>query len=664
MNLNQTRFFDMLVEVVNRQSEQLQVMSRVMEDKVSKDKLINALELKANRKDVTTGFDKLRLYMDNFKNEDKIQYVTRHEIGEIINEHLLLDGNQNYNSSDHQQKLNMIAYEKLLERKLESRMTRDDAEVLFEKKILDYTKRDEIRGLKDYIETLSERVDNSEIEARVKLSEISEKLDDVSYDVRLKVENLQKEYSSAQFIRKRDLEFLDKECFFDLKADVENLKKAQIAENFDLILKKTRKLDDSIKKLDKDFDYALGKFKTDNEKIINELKFDVITYKSDVLSEFSKVHKTIGSGQPVQEESNFDIKLDKIYKQIGLFENSVKAIEQEMSEKVREMNKTTEECRNNTEKLKKINTHVQLELADLKKVVTGKQNQRQDLSTLFDDMKHEHNRKLSEIEIEIKALKINAKERISSHKQNNTVDDFETYVLERLSKLDKALKGIDQSGSDRKMISTVKILPEKESTNEYANELKQLRTMIDKKADSFTICKLLDEKADIEEVNKLLKELHNEIDSIPAQIVEPTRTIDTIRKSEAVMWTWKSGLLISDQRIPWENEQHNTMPSNFILCKNRFETIVMSEGLYEISFGFFGRKKPKVEMILNGEVIVNSLKMKLSENSDKFENKHSSGNIVGLTYYDFIALPYNSRIYFTFEGGKGYEGFVRFKKFK
>lgn len=663
MSLNQTRFFDNLVDFVTRQNEQLKALSNTLEDKVSKDKLIKALELKANRKDVTIGFDKLKMYMDNIKNDDKVEYVTKKEIGEFINEHLLLDGNQKFNSSDHHHKLNMIAYEKLLERKLENKVSIDDVEIFLEKKVLDYAKRDELRGIKDYIDNLSERVDNSEIESKVKLSEITEKFDDLSYDSRLRIENMQKELTSANFIKKVDINFIDKESYQDFVSDVETLKKAQITDNFDIVFKKTRKLEDAIKKLDKDFDYSIGKFKTDNEKIINELKFDVVTYKSDVLSEFSKVHKNIGSNQPVQEESNFDIKIDKLQNQIRNADQNIKNTESTLTTKINEVYKIVEEFKNGNEMFKKINSHMQIEIADLKKTIGGKTLSVHEIERTLDDMRFENNQKLKEIELEVKSLKIQNKERGSTKKVNSAVDDFETYVLDRISKLDRTIKDIDLGMSDKKLINTVKILPEK-APIDYIDEIKHLKTIIDLKADSLTICKLLDEKADIEEVNKLLKDLHHEIDNIPSQIVQPKQHYDIKPKSESSMWIWKSGLLISDQRIPWEVEQHNNNTSNFILCKNRYEIIVMNEGLYEISFGFFGRKKPKVELVLNSEIIVNSTKIKLNENTDKFENKHSNGNVVGLTFYDFITLPYNSRIFLNFEGGKGYEGFIRFKKFK
>ena len=661
MTLNQSRFFDSLFELVQKQNKQLQALHENLEEKVSKEKLLKALEMKANRKDVTAGFDKLRLYIDNVKNEDKIEYVTKEEIGELINEHLLLDGNQKYSTSDYQQKLNMIAYEKLLDRKLEDKMSNDDVEVLFEKKILNYVKRDELRGLKEHIDNLCERVDNNEVETNVKVSELSEKFDDVSYDVRLKTENLHKEYTNAQFVKKSDIEFLDRETFGDLIADVDSLKKTQMAENFDLLFKKTRKLDDSIKKLDKDFDYSLGKLKADNEKIINELKFDVITYKSDVLSEFSKVHKTIGASQPVQEESNFDIKIDKVFKHLNLMEENVKNLESELQNKTSGLNKSIEDVKAGSDKCKKVNNHIQVEIADLKKLVNTKFNSISELDDALNKLKMENAQRFKEFDLELKGMKLCAKESSLPNKRS-AMDDFETYVLERLSKLEKGAKERDLSPPKKQLLSTLKNMPDRGANN--LDEVKQLKTLIDQKADTEAVCKILDEKADIEEVNKLLTDLHNEIDNIPSQFTLPKKSMESKPKSLAAMWLWKSGLLISDQKIPWEFEQHNTGPSDFTLHKNKYEIIVSNKGLYEVTFGFFGPKKPKVEMVVNGEIVVNSVKMKFNENTDKLANRNQDVNTAGLTYYDFLMLPDDTRVYFNFEGTKRCEGFIRFKRFK
>ena len=101
----------------------------------------------------------------------------------------------------------------------------------------------------------------------------------------------------------------------------------------------------------------------------------------------------------------------------------------------------------------------------------------------------------------------------------------------------------------------------------------------------------------------------------------------------------------------------NTDPSNFIRSGNKFEVVIMNEGLYEITFGVYGCKSPQIEICLNDEVISSSQKM-LNPKLDKLENRHSDGNVVGLTILDYFMFPFNSWIWVNFKGDVGYQGFI------
>ena len=71
------------------------------------------------------------------------------------------------------------------------------------------------------------------------------------------------------------------------------------------------------------------------------------------------------------------------------------------------------------------------------------------------------------------------------------------------------------------------------------------------------------------------------------------------------MLYWKNKYL-SNKKICWTKEIINSDHSNFVLSKNKYEIIIINEGLYKIAFGFFGKLKPKIEMYLNGHIVVNS----------------------------------------------------------
>merc|ERR1711935_969843 len=100
----------------------------------------------------------------------------------------------------------------------------------------------------------------------------------------------------------------------------------------------------------------------------------------------------------------------------------------------------------------------------------------------------------------------------------------------------------------------------------------------------------------------------------------------------------------------------NTCPNNFVWEKEKTGIIVVASGLYEITFGFFSRLKPEVQLLVNGEVVIGSVMAK--------EKKyvHTSSNVTGLTCIDFLVLTPRSKLSLTYKGEKGGEGFLGLRK--
>ncbi len=48
----------------------------------------------------------------------------------------------------------------------------------------------------------------------------------------------------------------------------------------------------------------------------------------------------------------------------------------------------------------------------------------------------------------------------------------------------------------------------------------------------------------------------------------------------------------------------NTLPDNFLWEKDKTSILTVAPGLYEISFGFFSRNKPNIQVLVNGEPII------------------------------------------------------------
>lgn len=107
----------------------------------------------------------------------------------------------------------------------------------------------------------------------------------------------------------------------------------------------------------------------------------------------------------------------------------------------------------------------------------------------------------------------------------------------------------------------------------------------------------------------------------------------------------------------------NTLPDNYLWEKDKGTLLVVAPGLYELHCGFFAKKKPKIDVLVNGEVILGAM------NNNSYVVHHSSGklkdqkpgSITGLTLVDFILLPARARISVGYQGELG-EGFLGLRR--
>ena len=68
--------------------------------------------------------------------------------------------------------------------------------------------------------------------------------------------------------------------------------------------------------------------------------------------------------------------------------------------------------------------------------------------------------------------------------------------------------------------------------------------------------------------------------------------------------------------------------------KDKTSILTVAPGLYEVVFGFFAKKKPTVQLLVNGEPVlsaVNSASYVVHHSSGQLKNapKHSAGNVTG-----------------------------------
>ena len=118
----------------------------------------------------------------------------------------------------------------------------------------------------------------------------------------------------------------------------------------------------------------------------------------------------------------------------------------------------------------------------------------------------------------------------------------------------------------------------------------------------------MENKADIDHVNKALTEIHDELD-IKINNTEFSKNLkgyELLTESLCAenclgRWYWKSGELKNDNSIPWEEQNINTCPENFLWEENKTSILTVSPGVYELKCALFSTKhKPVFDVMING----------------------------------------------------------------
>ena len=145
------------------------------------------------------------------------------------------------------------------------------------------------------------------------------------------------------------------------------------------------------------------------------------------------------------------------------------------------------------------------------------------------------------------------------------------------------------------------------------------------KANLSDVCALLDAKAGIDDVNRVLSEVNSELEA-RATVDDLRRTVQDLNASlcsetAVARWIWKTGKTKAGNAVPWNVQSVNTDPSNFLWERDKATVVAVAPGLYEVTFGFFTRRKPSVRLLVNGEPVLAAV------NSASYVVHHSSGRL-------------------------------------
>ena len=208
----------------------------------------------------------------------------------------------------------------------------------------------------------------------------------------------------------------------------------------------------------------------------------------------------------------------------------------------------------------------------------------------------------------------------------------------------------------------------------FNSNFENIHKDMNSKADLKNILELLKNKLDLQNFKEILNDLKKDLAT-----KTPLSDFSSAMDNQAIIndtlcnennigrWLWKSGKVKNNLSIPWEVQIINTSNENFLWEKDKTFIGIKEGGLYEIKMGFFADKKPMIQILVNGEVVISAI------NSNSYvihqspggrmkgTGKASFGNVTGLSLIDFILLPDNAKVSISYTGEKGI-GFLGIKK--
>lgn len=133
------------------------------------------------------------------------------------------------------------------------------------------------------------------------------------------------------------------------------------------------------------------------------------------------------------------------------------------------------------------------------------------------------------------------------------------------------------------------------------NSLQEINKELLLKVEIKDMCTLLDTKANVDDINRTLGLVQQEVEKGISSDVLKKALDDQALINEAICsencvgrWIWKSGELLSQNQVPWEIQSVNTCPDNFIWQKNKTAIVTVAPGLYQLAFGLYSKKSPTV----------------------------------------------------------------------
>ena len=712
-------------ELFNRPTNE-EILKNI-DEKISKNELMYYLNQKPNMEDINSllndkmnireknSYNDIAHKFDLFKNDiiSKMMnmdnnYVKKNDIinlqNEIDNKANIIDVENALETKEDKDRVNLLFKNKIdrndIDKIIENKLEKNNYFVEISKKLEEkLNKNDFGRFLEEYHNNMNNYNLEENIKNKVDIKEF--KLLNDSY-----MDNKQKMLKKIDDIDNDLDRFIDsvKEQFQSLNLVINNLEQNKI-DNNELNLEKFKNLDNFLSnKVDqKDVEIMINKVKNNLLDTINSFKngenANMKIFEENIQN---KIDKIIFDNQSMlndltntnQNINNFfsqkEAEMESLMTRMRLMLNNNNNIYSNNINNISNNNLLQEErfkneVRNMTDNNSIINQKLKEKL-DISKFEEFLNGLKEDLDNKVNIliMKKANEDVISEINNKIRELYTDLSTEMSNKISKNEIDTILSNKLNNNNLLNNNLLLNDKlSVNDfKEYIDNISLeLKQKLDISKFNNiistfnsNFENIHKDINSKADIKNILELLKTKIDNDNFNKIIKNLQKEIGS-----KVNTNDFSNAMDNQAIIndtlcnennigrWLWKSGKVKNNLSVPWEVQIINTSPDNFIWEENKPIIIINEGGLYEINMGFYANKKPMVQIMVNGEVIISAI------NSNSFvihqspggrmkgTGKTSFGIVTGLTMVDFIVLPDKAKLNISYTGEEGI-GFLGLKK--
>ena len=687
-------FSDLSSAIDNRST--IEETRNLLNDKISKSELLYYLNSKPSLEDIKNLIDDKVDYrnFNNEINELKLNYddLNKNFNNKINNFALNKDLNnikkildEKANLIDVNNALNKKANKDTIIESLENKVNKNEIEIILNNKLDKndlYTLKNiinekldisEFENVKNIIETKVDKITldnilNSVLNSKAEVNDfklisdafqdmkttMTKRIDDIDNDLDRLIENIKTQFQSLNVVI-NNLE--------NNKVEIGNFEKVSMG-----ISKKAdiEKVDSSINKLKNEMFETINEFKNDVigsrkkfEDKLNE-KFTLLQNDSkNILNSINNEKESLQIFYQKKENENENI----LEKTKGIMDKTLNEINQKISELKISYDKYFSNIKNDLSQkidITKMNEILSQITNDMSQKISS--NEIEELNNIILEI----NKRIEEIENNY-SLELNNK--ISKKELNSLLND-------KISKREISLNEIsllkEQTEKNENEIKTKLDITKFESIIKSFNKcFDNVKSEMDTKANSKEIYNIIKNKVEIEDINKALLEIHNELDKKSSNedftnAMDNQAIINDTLCNENCLgrWFWKSGKLKNGYAIPWEIQSINTSPDNFIWNKDKTFINIIESGLYELNVGFFNDKKSSIQILVNGDVVINVNPNNNFQNKGKNTNKilSSNGNVVGISFIDFIMLGEQSKIAVSYTGMEGGFGFMGLKK--